>query len=67
MIGRVRGKPGIFQAHSFSGHGVMQSYGAGQALSELITDGKYTEWEVAETLNPYRFDKGETVFEPLYI
>lgn len=67
MIGRVRDKPGLFQAHSFSGHGVMQSYGAGQALSELITDGQYKEWKIAEALNPYRFEKGERVFEPLYI
>jgi sarcosine oxidase subunit beta len=67
MVGRVKARPGLFQAHSFSGHGVMQSYGAGQALSELITEGRYKEWKIAGTLDPYRFEKGETVFEPLYI
>lgn len=67
MVGRVSERPGIFQAHSFSGHGVMQSYGVGQALSELITCGEYADWKIAEALDPYRFEKGETIIEPLFI
>lgn len=67
IIGRVQDRPGVFQVHSFSGHGVMQSYAAGQALAELIANGAYDTWKVAETLNPERFERGQTVFETLYI
>lgn len=67
IIGRVAGKPGIYQIHSFSGHGVMQSYGAGQSLAELINEGQFRNWKVAAALNPERFDRGELVFETLFI
>ena len=67
IIGKVEGKPGLYQLHSFSGHGVMQSYGAGQALTELITEGEYVNWPDAKMLSPDRFNKGELVIEKLYI
>jgi sarcosine oxidase subunit beta len=58
--------PRIFEAHSFSGRGVMQSYGAGQALAELIADGRYTRFD-ASALSRERFDRGELVTEELHI
>jgi glycine/D-amino acid oxidase-like deaminating enzyme len=58
--------PRIFEAHSFSGRGVMQSYGAGQALAELIADGRYTRFD-ASALSRDRFDRGELVTEELHI
>jgi glycine/D-amino acid oxidase-like deaminating enzyme len=44
----------------------MQSYGAGQALAELIADGKYTDFD-ASALSRERFDQGEQVWEELHI
>jgi glycine/D-amino acid oxidase-like deaminating enzyme len=61
-----RAAPRIFEAHSFSGRGVMQSYGAGQALAELIADGGYTRFD-ASALSRERFDRGELVTEELHI
>ncbi|MBV8451592.1 MAG: FAD-binding oxidoreductase [Deltaproteobacteria bacterium] len=61
-----RAAPRIFEAHSFSGRGVMQSYGAGHALAELIADGGYTRFD-ASALSRERFDRGELVTEELHI
>jgi sarcosine oxidase subunit beta len=64
IIGRAA--PRIYEAHSFSGRGVMQSYGAGQALAELIADGKYTNFD-ASALSRERFESGDLVTEELHI
>jgi sarcosine oxidase subunit beta len=58
--------PRIFEAHSFSGRGVMQSYGAGQALAELIVFGRYSRFD-ATALSRDRFDRSELVSEELHI
>jgi len=64
IVGRAA--PRIFEAHSFSGRGVMQSYGAGQALAELIAEGRYSQFD-ASPLSRERFERGELVTEELHI
>lgn len=64
IIGRAA--PRIFEAHSFSGRGVMQSYGAGQALAELIVNGAYAEFD-AQALTRDRFKLNQLVWEELHI
>jgi glycine/D-amino acid oxidase-like deaminating enzyme len=56
----------IFEAHSFSGHGVMHSYSAGLALAELIVKGRY-ETVDALILSGARFETGKLVHEGLVI
>ncbi|HVC44295.1 MAG TPA: FAD-binding oxidoreductase [Candidatus Binataceae bacterium] len=64
IIGRAA--PRVFEAHSFSGRGVMQSYGAGQALANLIARGEWGEFD-ASTLSRERFADNRLVFEELHI
>jgi sarcosine oxidase, subunit beta len=64
IIGRAA--PRVYEAHSFSGRGVMQSYGAGQALAELIADGRYSKFD-ASALSRERFDRNQLVLEELHI
>lgn len=52
----------IFEAHSFSGHGVMHSYCAGKVLAELIVGGKYETVDAA-ILAGGRFAVGQLLSE----
>ncbi|HYB90713.1 MAG TPA: FAD-dependent oxidoreductase, partial [Candidatus Binataceae bacterium] len=58
--------PRVYEAHGFSGRGVMQSYGAGQALADLIVKGRYDRFD-ASALARSRFDRDALVFEELHI
>jgi sarcosine oxidase subunit beta len=64
IVGRAA--PRIYEAHSFSGRGVMQSYGAGQALADLIADGRYGKFD-ASALSRDRFERNQPVLEELHI
>jgi FAD-dependent oxidoreductase domain-containing protein 1 len=64
IIGRAAER--VFEAHSFSGRGVMQSYAAGQALAELIATGRYERFD-ASALSRERFAKNALAREELHI
>lgn len=66
----VKEKVSIFDAHSFSGHGVMHSYAAGVALADLIfqDDSQIRALELpVEPLSVRRFDHGVPTGEGLVI
>lgn len=61
------GKTGkIFEAHSFSGHGAMQSYAAGIGLAEKIIHGRYQTVDL-EAFSGARFDRNQPIQEHLII
>jgi sarcosine oxidase subunit beta len=66
ILGSVKGFPRLFEAHSFSGHGVMHSHAAGIALAEWICDGKFSTLD-ASPLAPDRFERGQAFREHLII
>jgi len=67
IAGAVRGFSNLFEAHSFTGRGVMQSYGVACALAELIDRGR-TEQGLLAALSRDRFtDPARWVVEDLHI
>lgn len=67
MMGRVDKDSPIYEAHSFTGRGAMQSYGVGLAMSELILYGEYRSID-ATPLHPDRFRKGtKLLYEGFHI
>lgn len=71
ILGRVEngeaGRNGrVFEAHSFSGHGVMHSHAAGLLLAERIVHGAYRTLD-ADSLNGNRFASGRMIRESLII
>ena len=47
IAGRVEGFANLFEAHSFTGRGVMQSYGVARALAALVATGRYEELDLS--------------------
>jgi len=54
--------PNMALCNGFSGHGLQQSPGAGRAVAELITSGRYTTVDVA-CFGFERFLRNEPLFE----
>jgi glycine/D-amino acid oxidase-like deaminating enzyme len=66
IVGAVEGFPGIFEAHSFSGHGAMQSYSAGIAIGELMAKGRYETLDYSE-LSGSRFKAGRSIASETWV
>jgi glycine/D-amino acid oxidase-like deaminating enzyme len=64
IIGEAR--PGVFEAHSFSGHGVMHSYCVGISLAERIIRGRYESFDFS-SLTGERFQSGNEIPETAVI
>jgi glycine/D-amino acid oxidase-like deaminating enzyme len=65
IVGRVSSLLGatgapVFEAHSFSGHGAMQSYAVGIALAERMVQGRYETLDLSE-LSGDRFVNGQSI------
>ena len=58
--------PRVFEAHSFSGHGVMQSYGVGISLAELMVNGRYETLDL-NPLSAHRFVSGKTIASETWV
>lgn len=52
----------VFESHSFSGHGAMQSFAAGRGLAEKIVTGAYQTLDL-DPLHASRFDQGRLIRE----
>lgn len=57
ILGKIPGCHHLYECHSFTGRGVMQSYGAAIALTELILKNKFETID-ASCLNRDRFETG---------
>ena len=69
IVGRVSSgarSSNLFEAHSFSGHGAMQSYAVGIALAELMVKGRYETLDLSE-LSGDRFANGRTIASETWV
>lgn len=70
IVGAVNATSGarnqIFEAHSFSGHGAMQSYAVGISLAELMIKGKYETLDLSE-LSGDRFKNGKAIASETWV
>ena len=67
IAGAVASFANLFEAHSFTGRGVMQSYAVGRAMAARISDGRFEEVDLS-SLSRERFaDPARWVKEDLHI
>jgi FAD-dependent oxidoreductase domain-containing protein 1 len=67
IAGRVDGFANLFEAHSFTGRGVMQSWGVGQAMGERIARGRFGELDLSALTRTRFADPSRWVREELHI
>ena len=67
IAGPVAGFSNLFEAHSFTGRGVMQSYGVAVAMASLIANGRYEECDLSALTRKRFEDPARLVREELHI
>ena len=67
IAGRVDGFANLFEAHSFTGRGVMQSYAVGQAMAELIATGRFGALDLSPLTRGRFGDPARWILEELHI
>ena len=67
IAGPVAGFSNLFEAHSFTGRGVMQSYGISRAMAALIDSGRFEEVDLAPLARERFEDPARWVREDLHI
>ena len=67
IAGRVTGFANFYEAHSFTGRGVMQSYGVGRAMAGLVATGRYEEVDLSPLSRERFTDPERWVMEELHI
>jgi sarcosine oxidase, subunit beta len=66
IIDATPGHPRLVQCVGFGGHGIMHSLAAGQAVAELILDGRCTTFDL-RPLRLRRFEEGDVVVESVVL
>lgn len=67
IAGRVVGFSNLYEAHSFTGRGVMQSYAVGRAMAALVADGSFAEVDLTPLSRERFADPARWVTEDLHI
>jgi sarcosine oxidase subunit beta len=67
IAGAVRGFANLYEAHSFTGRGVMQSYGIAVAMAALIASGRYEQVDLLPLTRERFEDPSRLVTEDLHI
>jgi sarcosine oxidase subunit beta len=67
LAGRVAGFANLYESHSFTGRGVMQSYAVGRALAALVATGRFEELDLSPLARERFADPARWVPEELHI
>ncbi len=67
IAGRVAGFSNLFEAHSFTGRGVMQSYAVARGMASLITTGRFEDFDLGPLTRERFEDPARLLVEDLHI
>lgn len=67
VAGRVDGFSNLYEAHSFTGRGVMQSYGIATNMAALIAEGGFDDIDLGPLVRDRFDDRSRWVLEELHI